>query len=121
MENTSANKAIDKILKNITKSGINPEILIDDIKALRVYALEEEVPLLVKVLRLTYEHIEEHQTFLIPVLKDEPIEGNTVEEEHNDTSPEESLKYLLSLTKNLNNKDNISDIREYKAQLIAYK
>lgn len=121
MENTNAIKSIDKILKNLDKSGINTDTLVDDIKALRVFALEEEVPLVVKVLRLTYEHIEEHQSFLIPVLEDEPIEGEVVEVETNkEIDPVESLKYLLSLTKNLNNKDNISDLREYKELLIAY-
>ncbi|WP_034057143.1 hypothetical protein [Lacinutrix jangbogonensis] len=121
MENTNAIKAIDKIIKNLDKSGINTETLIDDIKALRAFALEEEVPLVVKVLRLAYEHIEEHQSFLIPVLEDEPIdEEEDVVEEKNDASPVESLKYLLSLTKNLNNKDNISDLREYKELLMAY-
>lgn len=120
MENTNAIKAIDKILKNLDKSGINTDTLIDDIKALRVFALEQEVPLVVKVLRLTYEHIEANESFLIPVLQDEPIEGEEVVEDNNEVDPVESLKYLLSLTKNLNNKDNISDLREYKELLIAY-
>ena len=122
MENTNATKAIDKILKNLDKSGINSDTLIDDIKALRVYALEEEVPLVVKVLRLTYEHIEEHQSFLIPVLEDEPIEEEeeAVAEESKDASPVESLKYLIALIRNLKNKDNISDLKEYKERLLAY-
>ena len=120
MENTNAIKAIDKILKNLDKSGINTDTIVDDIKALRVFALEEKVPLVVKVLRLTYEHIEEHQSFLIPVLEDEPIEDEDTVETDNEINPVESLKYLLSLTKNLNNKDNVSDLREYKELLIAY-
>lgn len=125
MENTNAIKAIDKILKNLDKSGIYTDKLVDDIKALRVFALEEEIPLVVKVLRLTYEHIEEHQSFLIPVVEDEPIDEQDVDVESsdavsNEASPVESLKYLLSLTRNLNNKDNISDLREYKERLIAY-
>ena len=51
MENKDANKLIDKILDNLDKTGINSETLVDDIKALRAYALEEQVPLVVKVLR----------------------------------------------------------------------
>jgi len=122
LENTNAIKLIDKVLKDLDKSGINKDTLIGDIKALRVFALEEKIPLVVKVLRLTYEHIEEHESFLIPVLEDEPIEGGDEEdnEKNEDSNPVESLKYLVALIKNLNNKDNISDLREYKELLIAY-
>ncbi|AUC82237.1 hypothetical protein [Lacinutrix sp. Bg11-31] len=123
MENTNAIKVIDKILNNLDKSGINTDTLIDDIKALRVFAIEEEVPLVVKVLRLAYEHIEEHEAFLLPIPQDEPLEEDGEEEptvEDNEVSPIESLKYLIALTRNLNNKDNISDLKEYKELLLAY-
>ncbi|NMH86604.1 hypothetical protein [Flavivirga algicola] len=120
MENKKANKLIDKILENLDKTGINTETLIDDIKELRTYALEEQIPLVVKVLRYTYEHIEENNSFLIPTLDDEPLdeEGDVIEEEAD--SPVESLKYLLSLIKNLKNKVNISDLKEYRDLLKAY-
>lgn len=113
MENKKAIKLIDKILENLDKTGINTEALIEDIKALRVYALEAQIPLVVKVLRLTYEHIEANESFLIPILDDEPVdeEGAIVEA---DTDPVESLKYLISLMKNLNNKMNIADLKEYR-------
>ena len=122
MENTNAIKVIDKILNNLDTSGINTDTLIDDIKALRVYAIEEEVPLVVKVLRLACEHIEEHEAFLLPIPQDEPLEEDEEEltEEDNDISPVESLKYLIACTRNLNNKDNISDLKEYKELLLAY-
>lgn len=120
MENIKAIKLIDKILENLDKTGINTDTLIDDIKELRTYALEEQIPLVVKVLRLTYEHIETNNAFLIPILDDEPIEevGNIQEKE--DVLPVESLKYLISLIKNLKNKMNVSDLREYKDLLINY-
>lgn len=118
MENQKAIKLIDKILVNLDKTGIDAETVILDIKELRTYALEEQIPLVVKVLRLTYEHIEENDTFLIPVLDDEYInEADSIEEK---TSPVESLKYLLSLIKSLKNKLNISDLKEYKDLLIKY-
>ena len=121
MENKKANELIDKILENLDEKGINSDTLIDDIKALRTYALEEQVPLVVKILRYTYEHIEENETFLVPVLNDEPLD----EEDSNDVhetidSPVESLKYLIALTRNLKNKGNISDLKEYKELLLAY-
>lgn len=120
MENKQAIKLVDKILVNLDQTGINTETLVDDIKELRTYALEEQVPLVVKVLRYTYEHIEENNTFLIPILNDEPLEEvDTINENENDT-PVESLKYLIALTRNLKNKGNISDLKEYKELLMNY-
>ena len=113
MENKEAQKLIDKILKNLDKTGINTEGLVENLKTLRGYALEAQIPLVVKVLRLTYEHIEANESFLIPILDDEPIEedGDVVSV---DNDPVESLKYLISLLKNLNNKGNIADLKEYR-------
>jgi hypothetical protein len=119
LENQKANTLIDKILKNLDTTGINTDVLIDDIKALRVYALEEQIPLVVKVLRYTYEHIENNDTFLIPLLGDEPLDEDGVVEEQK-VSPVESLKYLIALMKNLNNKMNISDLKEYRDLLANY-
>ncbi len=115
MENKAAIKLIDKILVNLDKTGINTDTLIDDIKQLRSYALEEQIPLVVKVLRLTYEHIEENNSFLIPILAD----AEDIEEEI-DNEPVESLKYLLSLLKNLKNKINIADLKEYRDLLTNF-
>ncbi|MBD0833186.1 hypothetical protein [Aestuariibaculum sediminum] len=113
MENTKAIKLIDKILNNLDQSGINTDVLIDDLKTLRGYALEEQIPLVVKVLRLTYEHIQENETFLIPMLEEEDDEFET-EETAVESSPVESLKYVLSLMKNLDNKINVADLKEYR-------
>ncbi|AJR03529.1 hypothetical protein [Siansivirga zeaxanthinifaciens] len=111
MENKNAIKLVDKILVNLDESGINTDVLIDDIKQLRTYALEEQIPLVVKVLRLTYEHIEENDSFLIPIPNDE---DSDFDDEEEDIIGVESLKYLLSLTKNLKNKTNISDLKAYR-------
>ena len=122
MKNTKAITLTNKILNDLDTTGINNKTLIDDIKKLRTYAIEEEIPLLVKVLRYTCEHIEENNSFLIPMLNDEPIEESEEIgiEDTNQVSPLESLKYLIALSKNLENKGNISDLKEYKALLIAY-
>ncbi|MDG1714164.1 hypothetical protein [Lacinutrix sp.] len=122
MKNTKAITLTNKILNDLDTTGINNETLIDDIKKLRTYAIEEEIPLLVKVLRYTCEHIEENNSFLIPMLNDEPIEESEEIgiEDTNQVSPLESLKYLIALSKNLENKGNIADLKEYKALLIAY-
>lgn len=120
MENKKAIKLIDKILKDLDKTGINTDTLIDDLKELRTYALEAQIPLVVKVLRLTYEHIEATESFLIPMLDDEPIEEEGAIVSNADTSPVESLKYLISLIRNLNNKANIADLKEYRDFLNNY-
>lgn len=122
MKNTKAITLTNKILNDLDTTGINNKTLIDDIKKLRTYAIEEEIPLLVKVLRYTCEHIEENNSFLIPMLNDEPIEESEEIgiEDTNQVSPLESLKYLIALSKNLENKGNIADLKEYKALLIAY-
>lgn len=117
MENKAALKLIDKILNDLDKTGINTDTLINDIKELRTYALEEQIPLVVKVLRLTHEHIEENDSFLIPMLVDEEDDEveNGIENE-----PVESLKYLIALVKNLKNKINISDLKAYRDLLNQY-
>jgi hypothetical protein len=120
LENTKAIELIDKILKNLDETGINTDTLIDDIKELRGYAIEQKVPLLVKVLRYTYEHLEEHQSFLIPLLNDEPLDEEDDIEQTEEVSPLESLKYLIALPRNLNNKGNLADLKEYKELLMAY-
>ncbi len=126
MENKKAIALIDRILKNLDTTGINTDTLIDDIKELRTYVLEKEVPLAVKVLRYTYEHIENNNNFLIPIPEDTPIEeameeGSEIEETVAiETDPVESLQYLISLIKNLDNSMNILDLKYYKKALTEY-
>lgn len=120
LENKNAITLIDKILKNLDKTGFDSDTLIANIKALRAFALEEQIPLVVKVLRLSYEHIEANNSFLIPIPNDEPIEEDGIVETSDEASPVESFKYLLSLVRNLNNKSNIADLKEYRDLLNSY-
>ena len=126
MENPSAQKLINKIQLDLFKNGFNVETLIDDLKKLRTYAMDEQNPVAVKAIRLTYEHLEENNAFLIPIPDDEPIE-----EDEEDTAtvtestPEsdnnlESLDYLLSLFTDLKNKNNMLDLREYNKAFLAF-
>ncbi|MEW5675380.1 hypothetical protein ABGT15_03615 [Flavobacterium enshiense] len=122
MENPTAQKLINKIQLDLFKNGFDAKPLVTDLKKLREYALEEQNPVLVKAIRLAYEHIEENGAFLIAIPDDEPIEGF---EENNDISSStennmESLDYLLNLFTDLKNKNNISDLKEYNKAFMAF-
>lgn len=127
VENIEARKLINRIQNDIIKSGIDKSKLINDLKRLRQFSIEENIPAITKVLRLTYEHIEAYDTFAIPIPSDEPvdeIDGEPTEEvseiESNSESPAESLDYMLSLMDNTNNKTNMTELREYRNALLEY-
>jgi len=122
VENPTAQKLIHKIQLDLFKNGFNTDSLVTDLKKLREYALEEQNPVLVKAIRLAYEHIEENGAFLIGIPDDEPLEGENENTEINVSSENnvESLEYLLSLFTDLKNKNNISDLREYNKAFQAY-
>lgn len=102
------------------RNGIIVNTMVEDLKELREYAVEEENPLLAKVIRLTYEHIENYQTFDIPIPVDEPLEETEEEAAVPESSPEESLDYLLSLMNDTSIKNNEIDLREYSQALQEY-
>ena len=121
MENQKAQKLLNKIQRDLIRNGIIINTLVEDLKELRTFAVEEENPLLTKVIRLTYEHIEEYETFAIPIPEDEPLDDAEEETPIEGTAtPQESLDYLLSLISESNNKLNILELREYRDNLIAY-
>ena len=121
MESKKAQKLIDKILSELDHAGIIINTVVDDLKELRTYALAQQTPLLVKVLRLTYEHILANKTFEIAIPDDEPIDENEEGEEEvavaTDQDPKESLHYLVSLFKDSDNKMNILDLKAYRDAL----
>lgn len=121
MENANAIKLIKLIQSDLVTNGLVVDQIVPNLKKLREYALLEEVPTLVKAIRLTYEHIENNNGFFIAIPNDEPIEELESTEDasvqvQNDI---ESLQYLLSLFKDSTNKHNLSDLKEYNAKLLA--
>ncbi|MCF4101674.1 hypothetical protein L1I30_08360 [Gillisia sp. M10.2A] len=121
MKNPKAQKLLDKIQRDLMRNGIIINTLVEDLKNLRPFAVEEENPLLAKVIRLTYEHIETYQSFEIPIPDDEPLEENEEEASATpDSDPQESLDYLLSLMLDTTIKNNQIDLREYRDALTAY-
>ena len=122
MNNPKAQKLLDKIQRDLMRNGIVVNTIVKDLKELRPFAVEEEDPLLAKVIRLTYEHIEKHQTFAVSIPEDEPVD-ELEDEDESETSvtPEESLDYLLSLMNDTSIKNNEMDLREYSRDLQEYE
>ena len=102
------------------RNGIITNTIVEDLKNLRPYAVEENNPLLAKAIRLTYEHIETYQTFDIAIPADEPVEGFENEETAEEVEPQESLDYLLSLMAESKNKVNALELREFVNSLVEY-
>nr|WP_255669541.1 hypothetical protein [Myroides oncorhynchi] len=114
---------IKKIQSDLIADGLVVENIVADLQKLREFALLEEKPVLVKSIRLAYEHIQNNNAFLIAIPSDEPVE----EEEEGATKSEqeakndlESLQYLLSLYKDIDNKHNLEDLRDYNTRLLAF-
>lgn len=121
MENASAQKLIKKIQSDLITNGLIVEDIVNDLKKLREYALLEEKPILVKAIRLTYEHILNNEAFLIEIPSDEPIEDSDKAESSEEIKSDlESLHYILSLFKDADNKHNISDLKEYNSMLANF-
>lgn len=120
LKNPKAQKLLDKIHRDLLRNGIVINTIVKDLKELRPYAIEEENPLLAKVIRLTFEHIETCQTFDIPIPEDEPLDELDENESKTDSTPEESLDYLLSLMSDTAIKNNEMDLREYSRNLQEY-
>lgn len=113
---------MNKIQRDLMRNGIITNTIVEDLKELRTLVVEENIPLLAKVIRLTYEHIDDNDDFLIPIPDDEPLEEpegeETDKEEAEDSDAEkvtgqESLEYMLSLMADHSNKLNEMELREY--------
>ena len=120
MKNPKGQKLLDKIQRNLMRNGIIINTIVEDLKELRPYAVEGENPLLAKVIRLTYEHIENYQNFNIPIPEDEPLDENEEVSASSEFDPQESLDYLLSIMCDTTIKNNEMDLREYSKDLQNY-
>ncbi|MFD1095860.1 hypothetical protein [Salegentibacter chungangensis] len=123
MENIKAQKLLNKIQRDLMRNGIITNTLTEDLKDLRVLVVEEGNPLLAKVIRLTFEHIESYNDFNIAIPDEEPIEDEEEGEiavENEDIRGQESLDYLLSLMADPKNKVNEIELRDYVAAFNTY-
>jgi hypothetical protein len=114
MKTAIANEQLDAIIKKVEKSGLEAPKLIEDLKALRELAMKEQDPLVVKVLRLTYEFISENECFDVEAQYEEDEDGNEYPIEIDD---KDNLLYLLNLLKNADHKINREEIKDYRSSL----
>ncbi|MDT0647706.1 hypothetical protein RM545_13475 [Zunongwangia sp. F260] len=121
MENIKAQNLLNRIHRDLNRNGIIINTLVKDLQELRDLVVEEGNPLLAKVIRLAYEHIEACEGFEIPIPDDEPIEEGDTTEETEKTSGQESLEYLFSLMADPSNKVNEIELREYVNAFRAYE
>lgn len=114
MKLAAANKKLDAIIKNVEKDGVKATNLIEDLKELREYAFKEQDPLVTKVLRLSYEFLQDRNAFDVQAQYEEDEEENEypIEIEDND-----NLLYLLNLLKNADHKINREEIKDYRTAL----
>jgi len=114
MKTLRANQKLEQIIANVEKKGLAAPQLIEDLKELREMALLEQDPLVVKVLRLTYEFIQENECFDVEAQYEEDEEGNEYPIEIDD---KENLLYILNLLKNAEHKINREEIKDYRSAL----
>jgi hypothetical protein len=116
MRTIKANEKLSAIIKLVEKSGVKAPKLIGELKELRAIALEEKDPLVVKVLRLTYEYLSENEGFAVEGQFEEDEEGNEYPIE---IEEKENLLYLLSLLQNADQKVNREELKDYRDALKA--
>lgn len=117
--NSKAVNLIKKLIEDVSQNGIIINTVVEDLKALRPYTIDEQLPLLAKATRLAAEHIEANETFAIPIPQDEPIEGEEAVEAV-ESDPKESLHYFFCLIRDIDKKVNEEELREYVKALNEY-
>lgn len=125
MTNKNAQNLIKKIKNDLELNGIITNTIVEDLKELRPFAVNEKRPVVAKAIRQIYEHIEEFETFAIPIPSDEDIVDEETGEvvaadDDKESLPTESLLYLMSLIQDEEHYRNKQEIREFNDALKEY-
>lgn len=125
MENKKATKLIESIVKDLESNQIITNDVVEMVKELRPFAVEESLPVVAKTLRLVYEHIKENEVFAIPIPQDEPLTDEEIGEgaeagTYEIITGSDSLLYLINLIKKSENPANKIEIREYNRKMEAF-
>lgn len=106
MTKNEAQRLCDKIAKNFAKDGEGKPQTIADMQTLRNYFIEIKDPMITKILRLAYEHLENNGDFEFEI------------EDFNPEEADQSLfEYFMELILNFDNKYNREELQEFKARL----
>jgi len=81
MKSLKANRLVETIIAE-AKEDFNVENIIGKLKELRVIALEEQDPAIVKILRLTYEHLENNESFDLSYSERRKLLGDIIIEDN---------------------------------------
>jgi len=106
MTKNEAQRLCDKIAKNFAKDNAAKEQTINDLKTLRNYFIEIKDPMITKMIRLCYEHLENHGSFDIEIEDFEPDEEQS------------TFEYFMELILNYDNNYNREELREIKVKLL---
>lgn len=113
------NKLLNKLRTLVENKGIVKEDVVQLLKDLRPKYIEQNEPLITRVVRLTAEYIEEHGTFDLNLLAEEDEEGNIDEQidmESTDSFNEvkENFLYLIDLMAHPDNQMNKEELTRVK-------
>lgn len=111
---------IDKLKSLVDKKGIVKDDVVKLLMELRPHFIEQNEPLITRVIRLTAEYIDDKGTFDINLLAEEDEEGNIDEEIDMDSDDsfnevKENFSYLLDLFGHPDNKQNKEELQRIKA------
>lgn len=106
MTQNEAQRLCDKIAKNFAKDNAAKEQTIADLKTLRNYFIDIKDPMLTKITRLAYEHIEQHGSFDVEIEDFEPDEEQS------------TFEYFMELVMNYDNNYNREELQEIKMRLV---
>ena len=104
MREAKANLAINNLLKDVSKK-FDADKTVAQLADIRVLALEEQDPTIVKICRLASEYIAEHSNFDL---------GYVAEEEIGDMS---DIEYLLELMLKVDKPANREEIQEIRDKI----
>jgi hypothetical protein len=108
MESKKANELTDKIIALIEADDFEIRSLIPLLTELRECAKEEEDPMVTRILRHMYEHIEENGSFEFTAKTDEDDEGELFLLESEDDA--ENLLYIMELIRANRNETNRQEL-----------
>lgn len=105
MERKEAERLAHNIGQEYVKNGASEKV-INDLKTLRNYFIEIKDPTLTKIVRLTYEHLENNGEFDLVLEDFDPEEGGN------------PFEYFMQLICAYDNTYNREELNEYKEKLM---